>query len=149
MVVQATLKLQPIFPRKDPFARLSIAKLKSIQKDMENFKDEALEALKNYPPPHRYKRTYRLKNHWRAPRRGVEGWVIYNNMPYAPLVQGPRRTQRALFRRYGWFSVSNVRTQIWPKYRARILQKMGITRLPVRTTATTILEQEFGGTPFI
>lgn len=46
---------------------------------------------------------------------------------YMPFVQGPRRFQLSRFRRQGWFSVLNVNTQIWPRYRYRIVRSLGIS----------------------
>lgn len=130
------MQFRAILPRRDPIPKIS---LQSLSTALRQFSQDAKNHLKQYPPKpsrSRYKRTRNLGKGWDTigPRQLGGNLVVslVNHEDYWVWVQGSRRSrpgQKRIFQRYGWYSITQVNTQVWPKYRSRILSSLGIKSL--------------------
>ena len=138
------IEYRTILPKKDLFPKVRMQRVVSL---LSQFGTDTLRHLKTYPAKpagSRYHRSGDLSRGWNSgggPKmRGGDLYITFDNTAvddygreYWMWVQGPRRArgpkQRAIMRKYGWSSISDVRTQIWPRYRPKIMRALGVTRI--------------------
>lgn len=134
-------QFKAILPKRDPFKALRPENIQAAITELRNFGTDAMNQLQSYPAPpsgSRYRRTGELGRRWSmtGPARRGDDIVlrIINDILYSVWVQGPKtgvgKKQRRLFQRIGWLSTTTVKTQIWPRYRQRIVARLGIRRVP-------------------
>ena len=139
MVIAYQVKL----PKRDPFPKIKLQRVMTL---FRQFGTDTLQHLKTYPPKppaSRYRRSGDLSRGWNSgggvKMRGGDLVIEFDNFAidlygrkYWVWVQGPRRgagpKQRRIMATYGWSSISDVRTKIWPRYRPRIMKSLGVTR---------------------
>ena len=140
-----TIFYKAILPKRDPAPKINIQRAISL---MRQFRDDALKELKVYPPKppdSRYIRTTNLRKGWRkfGPKMqngNIEMDIFHEHekVDYMVWVQGRTRAagpkQLSRFRKQGWFSVSDVNMQIWPKYRRRIARSLGVSERYITRT---------------
>lgn len=131
------VEYKAILPKRDLAPKVNIQRALT---ELRHFGVDALNFLKTYPPVpggSSYKRTGDLSRGWSSGGGAkIVGddlkIILTNSMDYMVWVQGRRRSagpkQRALFARYGWSSITDVNTKIWPRYRNRIEKSLGIGR---------------------
>lgn len=105
-----TISLRAIRPRRfnliDPL-KTDIEARAGIREYLEHVKRQ----LQDYPPEHvgqRYVRTYKLQRGWKINIPSRYYGDLYNEMPYAGVVQGVRGVQQVRFRRWGWESITDI-----------------------------------------
>jgi len=135
-----TMQYRAILPKRDPAPKVNIQRALT---ELRHFGVDARNFLKTYPPvppDSSYRRTGDLSRGWGSGggARMVGGdlkIILTNSVEYMVWVQGRRRgsgpRQRALFARYGWGSISDVNTKIWPRYRNRIEKSLGLGRVRI------------------
>jgi len=132
-MANVSFTFKPILPKRDPFKNIERGLVEATVL-LGSFLYAAQNELQNYPPQRsgRYRRTGELGRRWKVEvpkRRGLDiVGRIGNNKPYAVWVEGPTKgsgkKQRALFKRLGWPSVTDVGKRQWRVYRPRIRQAM-------------------------
>lgn len=132
-----TMQYKAILPKRDSAPKVSIQRALI---ELRHFGVDARNFLKSYPPVpggSSYHRTGDLSRGWGSGggarmAGGDLKIILTNDVDYMVWVQGRRRSagprQRALFARYGWSSITDVNTKIWPRYRNRIEKALGIGR---------------------
>jgi hypothetical protein len=124
---------QPVLPNKKPIIKTVNPSINAMLRDQLSkcgFELWREAATYEAPPSPKYRRTLTLSKSWSmvGPKWEGSNLVVIvrssgNVAPYNYLVRGPmegdRRQAKRMHQR-GWRSVTEIKNQIWPKYRTRI-----------------------------